>query len=254
MNIPKSIAAALVAAQTALSHVEKGSTNTFHKYDYAGSEDVIRASRRALHGAGLAVARVGWVILQGEVDYDEKGQRRVLREDRVSVRYLLTHRDGESVVFPEFESPAIPEKGRPADKATSAALTLNTTYFLVGLLALERGEGPNDVDQRDDRNYDPNAPRAAAPAAKAPAKAKPGATWKHPETGEEIAVPKKLSDATDPATLRAFLETKRPQLEGAKGEARDEYRRRIQEIADKVGADGPMAWAWCGLDDKAAAA
>src|SRR5258707_6928030 len=53
----------------------------------------------------------------------------------------------------ESETPIVEDKSRPMDKAVATALTYNLGYTLRGLLLLPRVE--DEVDQRDDRKYEP---------------------------------------------------------------------------------------------------
>jgi len=139
-----SIAKALVAAQSAAQAVAKGSTNNFHKYKYASAEAVIEEARVALNQAGLAVITMGWSTSPSSEQSDS----------RVTVQYRVVHEAGESLDM-TTSTPVIPDKGRPGDKAEMAALTMNLSYFLRGLLLLPREDESSAIDQRDDRNYTP---------------------------------------------------------------------------------------------------
>lgn len=162
------IYAALAAAQKSVTGVAHDAHNPHHRYKYTSSETVIKAGREALTAHGLALVVGSWK----RHDYDiEEGIGRLL------VSYLLVHGSGETMVF-ETDTPAVEGKGRPIDKAESAALTLNLAYFLRGLLLINRpaeaGEemSTDPVDQRDDRKQDP--PKERKP--RAPRKATPRAT------------------------------------------------------------------------------
>ena len=144
-----SIAKALVAAQSAAQAVAKGSTNNFHKYKYASAEAVIEEARVALNQAGLAVITMGWSTSPSSEQSDS----------RVTVQYRVVHEAGESLDM-TTSTPVIPDKGRPGDKAEMAALTMNLSYFLRGLLLLPREDESSAIDQRDDRNYTPRNQRA----------------------------------------------------------------------------------------------
>ena len=142
------IAAALVEAQASAQPVEKGSENSFHRYKYASAEALMAEGRKALTEAGLVLACLGWELVDhGDTPPD------------VVVRFRLWHGpSGESIDWP-VTMPAVPEKGRPIDKAVSTALTYAQGYAIRGLLCLPRVDGTEDVDQRDDRDHTPTARR-----------------------------------------------------------------------------------------------
>lgn len=150
--IPATIAKGIVDAQKLIHPVEKSSTNQFHKYKYASGEDVLTAGRAALNTAGLALLTEGWAIRRGDEN----------NPDAVDVSYLLCHADGSQWRPHSVETPIIPDKGRPPDKALAAALTYNIAYYLRGLLLIPRAETEAEVDKRNDTSYTP-PPRAAAP-------------------------------------------------------------------------------------------
>lgn len=142
------LAAALVAAQRAISNVPHDKTNTFHRYSYTSSEAIFREAREALLGAGLAAVMTGWSI-EGEA--------------AVRVAFRLIHESGPSADY-EVAAPALVDKGRPFDKAVSAALTLAESYWLRGLLLIPRVADSEDVAGRDDTAYAPAATPAPQPA------------------------------------------------------------------------------------------
>jgi hypothetical protein len=145
--------AALAKAQAQAQGVEKGSVNTFHRYKYASAEDVIAVSREALAGTGLAFVCTSATVAWGEPAV-------------LTCRYALIHESGASLEITS-ETPVIPEKGRPEDKAVATAKTYDLGYALRGLLLLPRVEEGADADQRDDRHREPRArgPRKPEPAA-----------------------------------------------------------------------------------------
>ena len=142
------LAAALVAAQRAISNVPHDKTNTFHRYSYTSSEAIFREAREALLGAGLAAVMTGWSIEN---------------ETAVRVAFRLIHESGASADY-EVVAPALVDKGRPFDKAVSAALTLAESYWLRGLLLIPRVADSEDVAGRDDTAYTPVAKPASRPA------------------------------------------------------------------------------------------
>jgi ERF superfamily len=139
-KVPAAIATALAKAQAKVTRVGKDGANTFHRYRYTSAEALIESAIGVMGSEGLALVQCGWDIVQpaGEMPA------------RLSVRYLLTHVSGESWEMPPSSTPAIPEKGRPWDKAEAAALTYSLGYTLRGLLKIPRADADDDVDQRDD--------------------------------------------------------------------------------------------------------
>lgn len=149
--MPATIAKGIVDAQKIIKTVEKASTNQYHHYKYASGEDVLIAGRGALNTAGLALLTEGWAIRHGDENIP----------DAVDVSYLLCHTDGSQWRPHSVETPIIPDKGRPPDKALAAALTYNLAYYLRGLLLIPRAETEAEVDKRNDSAYTP-PPRAAS--------------------------------------------------------------------------------------------
>jgi len=142
MESKANLFAALVKAQQSVRPVEKESRNAYHNYRYASSEDVISEARHALSSNGLAFA-----VTSYRIEFGEHGM--MLR-----AAYLLAHASGESLEV-QSETPIIPEKGRPEDKATAAAETYNLAYTLRGLLLIERVDEDVSADARDDRKHEP---------------------------------------------------------------------------------------------------
>lgn len=148
--------AALSRAIGRAGAVEKTSENTFHRYKYASAEGLIEEARGALAAEGLCVFPRWWKLkthasVEQRVGSDGKTIPPGYFAD-VEVLYVVAHADG---AFMECEAitPVICEKGRPEDKALAGALTYSLGYFLRGLLLLPRVDEENDVDQRDDRDY-----------------------------------------------------------------------------------------------------
>lgn len=152
-EIPKSVAAALVRAQAESHAVEKTAKNTHHGYKYASAESIITAARAALKPAGLAHFCVEWRIARHPEPH----------VDCLLVTFALAHESGDVWTCPPVETPIIPDKGRPEDKASFTALTYATGYHLRGLLCLPRVAEGEEVDTRDDREHVParHRPRGA---------------------------------------------------------------------------------------------
>ncbi len=158
-DMPASIAAALVKAQREARDVVKDGVNAYHKYAYATSEDIAQECKRALNANGLALCRVGWSSTQPT----EHAPGNVL------VRYALVHDSGDSWLLPEASCPVCPEKGRPEDKATAAALTFSAGYVALGLLQIERvdehaPDARNDTDRGKHQQTRRQSPLPGRPA------------------------------------------------------------------------------------------
>ena len=197
------LAAALVAAQRAISNVPHDKTNTFHRYSYTSSEAIFREAREALLGAGLAAVMTGWSIES---------------EEAVRVSFRLIHESGASTDY-EVVAPALVDKGRPFDKAVSAALTLAESYWLRGLLLIPRVADSEDVAGRDDTAYTPVA-KPARPVSEAQLRELTVATRKYGVTREAVlehcresfqaASPRDLSEA-DFCSLLAWVRLGHPE-------------------------------------------
>ena len=157
LEVPQSLAGALLVAQASINGVGKDARNQFHKYSYTSAEGMIAACRQALHGAGLVFSRIGWEL-------SPDGQT-------VASEFLLQHPASNSVM--SFQCPwlVVVEKGRPVDKALAGALTTSMGYFLRDLLLLPREDEDGSMDRRNDDpkgqppsvgfRQQPPAPRAA---------------------------------------------------------------------------------------------
>lgn len=128
--------AALARAQGEARAVEKDSTNPNHGYRYASAEAMIIEARATLSRQGLAICPISYRLQ--ERTYVERAyvERAVLM---LWVEYMLTHTAGGTQML-ESETPVLPGKGRPLDKATAAAKTHDLSYMLRGLLLLPRVE------------------------------------------------------------------------------------------------------------------
>ncbi len=184
-DMPAELCGALVAAQTDIQMVGKGGWNDHHKYKYASGDDMIAEARRVLNLHGVAAIPVRWVMAETPYEYtdfvDDKTEdgrgatrRAVVVQDvqlRLFVTIRLVHKSGIQHLCEPFHVPVIPDRGRPLDKAESAARTYALSYFLRDLLQIPRGDEDKDagsVDQRDDR--DRNYSRARTQPAAQPAR------------------------------------------------------------------------------------
>lgn len=146
------LAAALVQAQKAARAVEKGSTNSFHKYNYASAEAIITEAKAALAEAGLALVRAD--VERGE--YAGPGD---IKQQEMIVSYVLYHECGENQQFVS-RGTVVVERGRTVDKAENTALTNMLAYFLRDLLLLPRVPPGTETDAREDReeHHEPSRP------------------------------------------------------------------------------------------------
>jgi hypothetical protein len=135
----ESLADALRAAQQDIHRgIHKGSTNAFHKYNYASAEDMIVGARAVMLDHGLVASRGSWSL------HELFGN--VIAKMTMQLRHAPS---GEMQTY-ETEYPVIPDKGRPLDKALNAALTTSMSYWLRDLLLIPRVD--EEVDTRDDRD------------------------------------------------------------------------------------------------------
>ena len=143
----KSLAAALVAAQSAAQAVAKSSTNLHHRYKYASAESLIEEARGCLTQAGLAVLPISRQVVAAVAGGTEL----------LSTFELIHAASGESKTLTASMS-VQPGNGRPQDKAEAAAATLNLGYFLRDLLLLPREDETTAVDRRDDTRHELASP------------------------------------------------------------------------------------------------
>lgn len=172
---PDSIAAALLVAQKAIKQVEKGSTNEYHGYDYTSADDMIKCARAALHEAGLTFSLNNHELLplpEIAAVFEDPGVPPFIF---VRSHFLLEH--GASGEFRKytFDLPAIPEKGRPLDKAILGVMTSSWSYMLRDLLQIPR-EDENEISKRDDTHVE--APRRG-----------PAPTWQQKKAEQQMSAP-----------------------------------------------------------------
>jgi hypothetical protein len=230
---PPSIAKALVQAQIACEPVEKDSTNSFHKYKYASSDDMVAAGKRAMNSAGLALARIGWAHEPAKyVVYDSLREKPDAAPHgeyipaRLVVTYALASAEGETVILPPVSVPVLPEKGRPEDKAEAAALTYSHGYVVLGLLELERAD-ESDVDRRDDRDRGQARPQARTQRAPEPKR----------EDTPPAAAPTPLDTMREADELLAYVKTKRDVWSALRNGQRKTAVDKVTATAVRVGAN-----------------
>ncbi len=161
--------AALAAAQGAVSPLAKDGKNEHHRYRYTTSEAVIDEGRSALSANGLSlICQRAFVshedVVESVLTSDGEPKDRPARHYMLTACYRLFGH-GEQVEITS-ETPIIPEKGRPLDKALAAAKTYDLAYTLRSLLLIPRSDAlarDAEVDQRDDRRAisDVSTPAAA---------------------------------------------------------------------------------------------
>ena len=144
-KMPAAIATALAKTQAKVLRVGKDGENAHHRYRYTSAEALIEAAVGLMGSEGLAIVQCGWDLVA------PSGPE---MPARLVVQYLLTHVGGDTWWMPPSSTPAIPEKGRPWDKAEAAALTYSLGYTLRGLLKIPRADADDDVDQRNDAPTD----------------------------------------------------------------------------------------------------
>lgn len=148
--------AALVEAQASMSGVKKASKNQHHNYTYASSEDVIRNARAALSAHGFSVLAIEYRIEHDEQPGATNDRERSYVFGSLHATYRVSHAGGYSITC-SSETPIIPGKGRPPDKAVATAKTYDLGYFLRTLLLIERVENDADPDTRNDHDFEPQA-------------------------------------------------------------------------------------------------
>ena len=158
IEVPNTLAGALLVAQSSIDGVGKDARNSFHKYAYTSAEGMISACREALHGAGLTLQRSGWSLSQDGMT--------------VSSMFILRHASSGQQESYEVPWLVVVEKGKPIDKALAGALTTSLGYLLRDLLLLPREDEDGSMDRRNDDprsaqpsvGFKPQAPRAGAVA------------------------------------------------------------------------------------------
>lgn len=201
---------ALLEAQKKVEGAPKDGTNEYHKYQYTTAEEMITICRKALADAGLVVYRPSW----------RHTPATETTPPQIECQMVLAHPASGDVQEYTYTFPAIPEKGRPLDKAVAAALTSSMGYWLRDLLLVPRGNELS-MDNRDDRKFEPEPPP------------------KKPETPPPG--PKRpLTPPPDPADEEIpGLEKVQPKTEGGEDPERTSALMRLETMmeVDGIGAD-----------------
>lgn len=148
-------AAALVAAQGKMKALVKDKASYVAKF--VSTERVIQESKEVLSECGLAVVAVGSQMDKGELVDVENKEGMIVQRPSWTLRttFHVVHESGFYQPM-SFDMAVIPEKGKPLDKAVASASTFSWGYFLRGLLMIPRVGSEQEVDERDDRNFDPS--------------------------------------------------------------------------------------------------
>lgn len=146
-------AKALVLAQGMMRALVKDKSGYICKF--VSTETVVQAVKEVLSDCDLAVVGVGSTITKGEpVEVESKGVVSTLSTWHMHTTYRVYHKSGYHEDM-TFDMAVVPEKGKPLDKAIAAASTFSLGYFLRGLLQIPRVGSEQEVDERDDRGFDP---------------------------------------------------------------------------------------------------
>ena len=158
---------ALLAAQRSIRNVPKNGRNKFHKYDYTTAEDMIGATRHALHEQGLVAERVGCSIVPVPMDciVQDKDGSQSLTDVVWMLRSMMrvSHAPTGELREGEFDYPICPEKGRPLDKAASASMSTSLSYWLRDLLQVPRCDSEVDIGRHEAAERQQPPPRAQQP-------------------------------------------------------------------------------------------
>ena len=159
-------AACMKAAQEQIKNVPKNGTNKFHHYDYTTAEDMIAACRHALHSNDLVAERTGWSLRFEDAVHTSSaktGAAVVTPCCVVVSRMRITHVPTDEMHEDHTEYPALPEKGRPLDKAISGALSTSLSYWWRDTLQVPRCDYEVDIGQSGQVDDTPGPARQSEP-------------------------------------------------------------------------------------------
>ena len=139
---------ALLAAQQSIGGVRREKVNSFGKYTYASSENLVSAARRALILNGIVAGRRGWSYEVRALPGGENEER----TEMISVRstFFLHHAASGESLEQQTEFPALVRKQIPEDKAVAASLTTALAYWLRDILLLPRIDEAESMNKRND--------------------------------------------------------------------------------------------------------
>jgi len=147
IELPAELARAIVAAQQAVSKVEKAGYNKQLGKSYATADDIAAAGKAALNDHGAAFMRTDTRVQAPSLAEYDLGCQAYAGD--VIASWMIVHESGAALVGLD-EIPVIVSKGRPHDKAVSASLTYGFGVTIRGVLCMEREERDNAVDARED--------------------------------------------------------------------------------------------------------
>ena len=138
------LASKLVEVMKACKYVSKNGLNTFHKYKYATSADVLEKVNSALTKQGIATVVLPEIV-KDEVVTTSKGNAEHLVTVKIEIT-LIDKDSGETATFRGFGS------GQDAsDKAIMKAQTAALKYSYMLSLAMATGDDP-EADSKTDEN------------------------------------------------------------------------------------------------------
>ncbi len=146
----QNLASKLVEVMKSCKYVMKNGLNTFHKYKYATSADVLEKVNSALTKQGIATVVVPDIV-KDEVVTTSKGNAEHLVTVKIEIT-LIDKDSGETATFRGFGS------GQDAsDKAIMKAQTAALKYAYMLSLAIATGDDP-EADSRTDENMSTEKP------------------------------------------------------------------------------------------------
>ena len=126
----KNLAAAMCKVMAEASHVQKTGKNSFHGYNYASDEDLLRVLQPAMVKAGLAMFPSGITQTDRQLD---KGKTCT----DVHVEYTIIHSSGESITIQ-----AVGRGIDKEDKGPYKAMTGALKYALRQTFLVPTGDDP----------------------------------------------------------------------------------------------------------------
>ena len=144
------LASKLVEVMRSCKYVTKNELNTFHKYRYATSADVLEKVNSALTKQGIATVVLPEIV-KDEVVTTSKGNAEHLVTVKIEIT-LIDKDSGETATFRGFGS------GQDAsDKAIMKAQTAALKYAYMLSLAIATGDDP-EADSKTDENMSTEKP------------------------------------------------------------------------------------------------
>lgn len=148
------LASKLVEVMKSCKYVTKNGLNTFHKYKYATSADVLEKVNAALTNQGIATVVLPEIV-KDEVVTTSKGNAEHLVTVKIEIT-LIDKDSGETATFRGFGS------GQDAsDKAIMKAQTAALKYAYMLSLAIATGDDP-EADTKTDENMSTENPEVPA--------------------------------------------------------------------------------------------